>query len=487
MKTRVLDLVIVLIGSATLLGPTPAQATRFELPVFDVHVHLRSGQETNDLGLLQAAGVTAGALLIGSSSAFQDPATGRIVSSHISPAFLNATRTGYTTLRGQTASQFVQSELGAGKRAVAELALRHSNTQSAIPADDPELMEIYKVAGAVGVPVMLHYEIDDNGTTYNQEFLNQLKNALSRCQSDVAAQCANTKFIWAHLGDARGDIVSNMLRDHPNLYVEVSARNPFFLRGRQFSFQTLTTTTSAPFALKPEWKSLFQSFPDRVMFGMDLDDDSRWPEIQNAATADNRLVSYYNEIFREICADDPTGCTYNATSRTYTLTNDATLKKLVALNAQRLLGLAAPATVVPPAVRVTLSGTAFRAGDRLTFGLSVQNPPGNPTLDLYVGAILSDGQTAVFFTAPGTLGPGVSLGAPASFSRLQAALAGYDLEAPLFFQFTFPASGIPAGTYQIFAALVRPGAPGDGRIDAGDVIVLDVNAFTFAAGGSAAR
>lgn len=37
-----------------------AEATQFELPLFDFHVHLRSGRETSDLGLLQAAGVTAG-------------------------------------------------------------------------------------------------------------------------------------------------------------------------------------------------------------------------------------------------------------------------------------------------------------------------------------------------------------------------------------------------------------------------------------------
>jgi predicted TIM-barrel fold metal-dependent hydrolase len=481
MKPRMLDLIFVLIGSTSLLAPTPAQATQFELPLFDAHVHLRIGQETDDLELLQAAGVTAGALLIGSSTAFQDLADGRIVSSHISPAFLNPTRTGYTTVRGQSASQFVQGELAAGKRVVAELALRHTHTQSAIPADDPELMEIYRVAGSFGAPVTLHYEIDDNGTTYSQEYLNQLENALSRCRSDVAAQCASTKFIWAHLGDARADIVSSMLRDHPNLYVDIAARNPFFLRGRQLSFQTLTTTTSAPFALKPEWKSLFQAFPDRVMFGMDLDDDSRWSEIQNAATADNRLVSYYNEIFREICADEPTRCRYNATARTYTLTNDATLKKLAELNAKRLLGIEAPATVEPAAVRVTLSGTTFRAGDRLTFGLTVQNPPGNPTLDLYVGAILPDGQTIVFLTASGALGPGVSLGAPASFSPLQAAMAGYDLDASSLFQFTFPASGISQGTYQVFAALVRQGAFVDGRIDSEDIVVFDSRPFMFSA------
>ena len=39
-------------GGLVLLAVALAEATQFELPVFEFHVHLRSGRETTDLGLL---------------------------------------------------------------------------------------------------------------------------------------------------------------------------------------------------------------------------------------------------------------------------------------------------------------------------------------------------------------------------------------------------------------------------------------------------
>jgi hypothetical protein len=46
-----------------------------------------------------------------------------------------------------------------------------------------------------------------------------------------------------------------------------------------------------------------------------------------------------------------------------------------------------------------------------------------------------------------------------------------------FFVYTFGGAE-PAGTYTIFAALVRPGALGDGRLDPGDLLALATEAIT---------
>lgn len=71
------------------------------------------------------------------------------------------------------------------------------------------------------------------------------------------------------------------------------------------------------------------------------------------------------------------------------------------------------------------------------------------------------------------------LSAPAQFVRTQQAPPGFITNVSSFLQFTFPATGVAPGTYLVFAALVQQGAFQDDRIDPGDIIVLDVKAFTF--------
>ncbi len=62
---------------------------------------------------------------------------------------------------------------------------------------------------------------------------------------------------------------------------------------------------------------------------------------------------------------------------------------------------------------------------------------------------------------------------------MQAAPPGFVLDLPTILAFTFPESGIPPGTYYLFAALVRQGALQDDLIDPGDVLGLDIRTFVF--------
>jgi hypothetical protein len=130
-------------------------------------------------------------------------------------------------------------------------------------------------------------------------------------------------------------------------------------------------------------------------------------------------------------------------------------------------------------VQLSVSGSAFRAGDTLTVSLDARNPLGNVEADLYVGALLPDGRTAVFFTAPGAVGAPVSLGRPSEFPRMQAAPLGLEMASASLVTFRFPTAGLAPGTYQLFAALVRPGALADDRVDPDDVLALDVKPVSF--------
>lgn len=143
-----------------------------------------------------------------------------------------------------------------------------------------------------------------------------------------------------------------------------------------------------------------------------------------------------------------------------------------------------PATAqTAPSARLTLQGghegtTRFEPGATLVLGLDAQNPAGSPAADLYVGVVLPDGVTVVVLGASGALGAVGSLAAPATLLPTTSLGPAGAIATPAFFTFafpfTFPTPGVAAGTYQLFAALVRAGALADNRIDPGDVLALDV-------------
>jgi Subtilase family len=128
---------------------------------------------------------------------------------------------------------------------------------------------------------------------------------------------------------------------------------------------------------------------------------------------------------------------------------------------------------LPPFAVVEANGTSFRAGQAISLALTAANPPGNPTLDLYVGALMPDGNTVLFLTQPNAFGVG-QLSAPASMAPVATARGGFAVGGFPVLSFNFPASGIPAGTYKVFAALFRQGSLGDNAIGNGDLITLQV-------------
>jgi uncharacterized repeat protein (TIGR01451 family) len=119
---------------------------------------------------------------------------------------------------------------------------------------------------------------------------------------------------------------------------------------------------------------------------------------------------------------------------------------------------------------ITLNKTEFRAGDTLTVGIQVTNPSDSPAANLYLGVVMPDGNTALFVVQGGTTAP-VSLTDPANFRSLQPAPPGFTLNNANLSQFTWPADGLPIGTYQVFVALTQASN--------GAVLALDVKPFTY--------
>lgn len=120
------------------------------------------------------------------------------------------------------------------------------------------------------------------------------------------------------------------------------------------------------------------------------------------------------------------------------------------------------------------NGTSFAGGETLTLHLSAGNPTGAPPLDLYVGGLFPDGDTIVFLTAPNLLGGPGQLSQPATVGQFTTAGGGFSMSRVPILSLTFPVSGIQAGGYRIFAALLRAGSLADNTWHDADLVWLSV-------------
>jgi uncharacterized repeat protein (TIGR01451 family) len=131
-----------------------------------------------------------------------------------------------------------------------------------------------------------------------------------------------------------------------------------------------------------------------------------------------------------------------------------------------------------PEVRV--NQPSFVVGETLTTTVGLTNSGMPDTADLYVGALLPDGHTLVFFTSAG----GVVPGDLASLASFQPFAAGVSLGSP--FSITVPgfsshrwAGDEPRGVYVFFLAALRSGATTDGAVTSEEIIALTSTPFTF--------
>jgi hypothetical protein len=132
---------------------------------------------------------------------------------------------------------------------------------------------------------------------------------------------------------------------------------------------------------------------------------------------------------------------------------------------------------------LSLNQSAFRFGDTLQVGLMAQNPGVPLNADFYFGMLLPDGVNMLFVTSLSPLN-GVVARLDADPRTFRPLLPDVQLPQSLdvtltdFFVYTFTGEE-PAGTYAAVAFFTPPGAFNDGRVDAGDLSVLDARPFGF--------
>jgi len=128
---------------------------------------------------------------------------------------------------------------------------------------------------------------------------------------------------------------------------------------------------------------------------------------------------------------------------------------------------------------LSLNRPSVQPGQTLTVGVDVSHGNHLPPGDLYVGAILPGGEVVVLLSATGSVAGTVALQAPAGATPTLEVSPGFTLNQPQFATFTFPAAGVPFGTYQVFVALLRQVALDDNHLDGDDVMALAVQSFVF--------
>jgi predicted TIM-barrel fold metal-dependent hydrolase len=203
--------------------------------------------------------------------------------------------------------------------------------------DDPKFDPIWRTAGELHIPVAIHsadpeaffLPRDEKNERYEELWLNPdwsfagsgfpSLQELVEARDRVFGRHPETTFVALHVGGwpENLDYVSEMLRQHPNAYVELGAREAEL--GRQ----------------PRRARRLFMEFPDRVMFGTDF-----LPE-----------ASMYANHFRWLETEDEYfpyhGYPEQGRWNIYGLgLPDEVLRKVYSQNAEKLLGLPASTPTV---------------------------------------------------------------------------------------------------------------------------------------------
>jgi predicted TIM-barrel fold metal-dependent hydrolase len=155
--------------------------------------------------------------------------------------------------------------------AMGEFEARHyisstNNRDVHMPVDAEAMQVVFEAASTTGLPFLLHHEAED-------AMLPELERMLSKYPK--------AKVIWCHVGRNRNnwtwkkfrtpDGARELLMKYPNLYFDLVQSKPGSrYRGTGAEEAIMYNVTILGVSLDPEWKKLFEEFPDRFVIGSDI-------------------------------------------------------------------------------------------------------------------------------------------------------------------------------------------------------------------------
>jgi predicted TIM-barrel fold metal-dependent hydrolase len=160
------------------------------------------------------------------------------------------------------------------------------------PVDHPLYLLLDDIAAQHGLPIDLHMEAVPEDMPLPKGLKSppnppQLHGNIAAFER-LLSHNPRTIIVWAHAGtDNTGyrtpDLDRRLLRDHPNLYMEIKT-DPV-LHGANYPMDDAGK-------IKPEWLKLFQDFPDRFLLGS----DQKYPEPAAGPQRWQTLVLLFNQL-----------------------------------------------------------------------------------------------------------------------------------------------------------------------------------------------
>ena len=180
--------------------------------------------------------------------------------------------------------------LDKGARCIGEISLRHfasaaGNDGDCSDANSDFMKKVYQEARRRKIPINVHYD-------YSTNHISGFKDTITAAQD---SKNGATTFIWAHMGDASASTVRDMLKAHANLMVDISSRNPLCDYDGRFVKIEDQRLDDGTLKIKEEWRTLFEDYADRVMFGTDIGPGSRHLKVKE-------VVDYYRTILGQLSA-----------------------------------------------------------------------------------------------------------------------------------------------------------------------------------------
>jgi Tat protein secretion system quality control protein TatD with DNase activity len=241
-----LSCVIIIVCAGILFWKISKKEAKYDGPMIDAHEHFGSHWSSIDdlISQMDEAGIEK-VVLFGGSGALETYS--RYPNRFIPFIQSDGYYPSYYTAENQETVTLVTTELEQGFMGVGEVLLRWRTKN--IAADNPVMLEIADVAAQKRVPLNVHQ---------NSQYLGEFERLLNHNENAI--------IIWAHSGNAQPSVIRRMLENHKNLYADLSTLTPTFRNEYGSSWTILTKPDGS---IDPEWKALFEDFPDRFMCGGD--------------------------------------------------------------------------------------------------------------------------------------------------------------------------------------------------------------------------
>ena len=263
-------------------SPTPTPFSALTSIVYDAHAHPPKTAASDVIGALDRMNAGA-AILMGNAPAtavdYARRSNGTVI------PFYTVDATAYTdaAFRNMENNLRRYPEI----RGIGEMLARHGSRNIKRPADDPFIVRTLELAGRMGLIVNLHHEpsLHPDGRDAGLAEIDRLLTTVP-----------GVPVVWAHLAAAGPVQITPMLLKHKDLYVDLSNR-----------FTGSGNIDTPDGRLAPQWRSIFEQFPDRFLFGSDLVPESpgnspegpNMSEIEGVYARERRRLSELNPIAAE--------------------------------------------------------------------------------------------------------------------------------------------------------------------------------------------